>query len=203
MSELKNVSRDEVSGVLGEFTSAVELQTSLGVGTDEFIRKVLVNALGEEKAASLMERISLGGNRKGLDALKWMDPRAVADLVVARAAHPPQLCIPAGGWIMETIEQRPFQSPSLHQGRPFELTRIVINKDNVRQLVYYWFQGRGRYEDNTYGIKLNIVRDSVLYQRTDGALVRFVTTVAQSPDGLTQADARIQQFKVERHGGAK
>jgi flagellar motor switch protein FliG len=86
MAELNNVSRDEVRRVLGDFTTAIESQTSLGVGSDEFIRKVLVNALGEEKAASLMDRISLGGQRKGLDALKWMDARQVADLV--RNEHP-------------------------------------------------------------------------------------------------------------------
>jgi flagellar motor switch protein FliG len=91
MSELANVSKEEVRGVLTDFTAAVEVQTSLGVGSDEFIRKVLVNALGDEKAASLMERISLGGNRKGLDALKWMDPRAVMDLV--RNEHPQIIAI--------------------------------------------------------------------------------------------------------------
>ena len=91
MAELKNVSKDEVRTVITDFTSAVEVQTSLGVGSDEFIRKVLVNALGDEKAASLMERISLGGQRKGLDALKWMDPRAVAELV--RNEHPQIIAI--------------------------------------------------------------------------------------------------------------
>lgn len=91
MAELANVSKEEVRGVLSDFTSAVELQTSLGVGSDEFIRRVLVNALGEEKAGSLMERISLGGQRKGLDALKWMDPRAIMDLV--RNEHPQIIAI--------------------------------------------------------------------------------------------------------------
>jgi len=86
MAELNGVSREEVRSVLGDFTVAVESQTSVGVGGDEFVRRVLVNALGEEKAASLMERISLGAQHKGLDALKWMDPRAVADLV--RTEHP-------------------------------------------------------------------------------------------------------------------
>jgi flagellar motor switch protein FliG len=86
MAELSNVSREEVRTVLGDFTSAVESQTSLGVGSDDFIRRVLINALGEEKAASLMDRISLGGTRKGLDALKWMDAKAIADLV--RIEHP-------------------------------------------------------------------------------------------------------------------
>src|SRR3954471_3924249 len=91
MAELTNVSRDEVRDVLGQFSSAVEKQTSLGVGGDEFVRKVLVNALGEEKAASLMDRISLGGQRKGLEALKWMSARAAADLV--RNEHPQIIAI--------------------------------------------------------------------------------------------------------------
>jgi len=91
MSELKNVSRDEVSTVLVDFTQTVERQTSLGVGSDDFVRRVLINALGDEKAASLMDRISLGGQRKGLDALKWMDSRAVADLL--RNEHPQIIAI--------------------------------------------------------------------------------------------------------------
>jgi flagellar motor switch protein FliG len=86
MAELTSVSRDEVRDVLNTFTSQLEVQTSLGVGSDEFVRKVLVNALGDEKANSLMDRIRLGGQRKGLEALKWMDSRAVAELV--RNEHP-------------------------------------------------------------------------------------------------------------------
>jgi len=91
MAELANVSRDEVRNVLGQFTTAIEQQTSLGVSNEDFVRKVLVNALGEDKAASLMDRISLGGQRKGLDALKWMDAKAVADLV--RTEHPQIIAI--------------------------------------------------------------------------------------------------------------
>jgi flagellar motor switch protein FliG len=86
MAELANVSREEVRKVLGEFTSAVEMQTSLGVANEEYVRKVLVTALGEEKASSLMDRISLGGQRKGLDALKWMDSRQVAEMLPQRTS---------------------------------------------------------------------------------------------------------------------
>jgi flagellar motor switch protein FliG len=91
MAELSNVSREEVRAVLGDFTAAVEQQTSLGVGSDEFVRRVLVSALGEEKAASLMDRISLGGQRKGLDALKWMDAKQVAEII--RSEHPQIIAI--------------------------------------------------------------------------------------------------------------
>jgi len=86
MAQLKNVTRDEVSEILQEFSSVVENQTSVGVGVDEFLRKVLVDALGEEKAASVIERINIGRSSKGLEALKWMDPRAVAELI--RLEHP-------------------------------------------------------------------------------------------------------------------
>jgi flagellar motor switch protein FliG len=86
MAELKGVSREQVSSVLQEFVTAVDAQTSVGVGSDEFVRKVLVNALGEDKAAGLIDRIRVGGQRKGLEQLKWMDARAVAEVV--RHEHP-------------------------------------------------------------------------------------------------------------------
>jgi flagellar motor switch protein FliG len=86
MTRLSGVSRDEVTGVLSDFTTLVESQTSVGVGVDDFLRKVLVNALGEDKAASVIDRINLGPSSKGLEALKWMDPRAVAELI--RHEHP-------------------------------------------------------------------------------------------------------------------
>jgi flagellar motor switch protein FliG len=86
MAQMANVSRDEVSGVLTKFTTVLESQTSLGVGTDDYIRKVLINALGEDKASGVIDRILLGRSSKGLEALKWMDPRAVAEMV--RYEHP-------------------------------------------------------------------------------------------------------------------
>jgi flagellar motor switch protein FliG len=72
--------------VLTNFTTVIESQTSLGVGSDEYIRKMLVNALGEDKAAGVIDRILMGRSSKGLEALKWMDPRAVAEMV--RLEHP-------------------------------------------------------------------------------------------------------------------
>jgi flagellar motor switch protein FliG len=86
MAAMTNVSRDQVGSVLENFTKEVENQTAIGVGSDEYIRKVLVSALGQDKAGGVIDRILLGGNSKGLEALKWMDPRAVAELI--RLEHP-------------------------------------------------------------------------------------------------------------------
>jgi flagellar motor switch protein FliG len=91
MAKLANVSREDVSGVMKEFTSSVETQTSVGVGAEDFLRKVLVDALGQDKASSIIDRISIGRSTKGLEALKWMDARAVAELI--RLEHPQIIAI--------------------------------------------------------------------------------------------------------------
>ena len=86
MATLTNVSRDLATEVIDRFVEELESQTSLGVGADDYVRRVLVGALGEDKASNLIDRILLGRNSKGLEALKWMETRAVADLV--RNEHP-------------------------------------------------------------------------------------------------------------------
>lgn len=86
MTQLQNISRQDVSHVLSEFTVTVEGQTSLGVGVDEYLRKVLIGALGEDKASGVIDRILFGRSSKGLEALKWMDSRAVSELI--RQEHP-------------------------------------------------------------------------------------------------------------------
>ena len=91
MAKLANVSKEEVQGVISEFHTTVESQTSVGVGADEFLRKVLVDALGSDKAESIIDRINIGRGTKGLEALKWMDPRAVAELI--RLEHPQIIAI--------------------------------------------------------------------------------------------------------------
>lgn len=86
MAQMRNVHREQVEQVMGEFVEIVGDQTSLGVGADGYIRKMLTQALGEDKANNLIDRILLGGNTSGLDSLKWMEPRAVADVI--RYEHP-------------------------------------------------------------------------------------------------------------------
>ena len=86
MAAMTNVPRDQVTGVLENFTETVQQQTALGVGAEDYIRTVMVDALGEDKAKGLMDRILLGSSTKGLEALKWMDARAVAELI--RLEHP-------------------------------------------------------------------------------------------------------------------
>ena len=91
MANLTNVSREQAEDVLDSFADAIGNQTSLGVGSDDYVRKVLVSALGEDKAGGLIDRILMGRNSKGLEALKWMETRAVAELI--RNEHPQIIAI--------------------------------------------------------------------------------------------------------------
>lgn len=86
MVSLKDISPEMVDVVLDEFVVTVKKQTALGVDSEEYIRNVLTNALGVEKAEIIIDRILIGGRSKGINQLKWMDTRSIADLV--RAEHP-------------------------------------------------------------------------------------------------------------------
>jgi len=91
MATLTNVNRDEVKGVLDEFVSTVEQETGLGIGSHDYVRKMLIGALGEDKAGSLLDRILSGSNTNGLEQLKWMDSRAIYEVI--RLEHPQIIAI--------------------------------------------------------------------------------------------------------------
>jgi flagellar motor switch protein FliG len=91
MAGLDNVTTDQMTLVMEKFVSTLETQTALGLDSDEYIRNVLTDALGSDKASGIIDRILLGRNSKGLEQLKWMDPRAIAELI--RLEHPQIIAI--------------------------------------------------------------------------------------------------------------
>ncbi len=86
MAGLENIQQQEVEIVIANFMDEVRTLTGLGMGSDSYIRNMLVTALGQDKADGLVDRILLGGNTTGLDTLKWMDARSVSDII--RNEHP-------------------------------------------------------------------------------------------------------------------
>jgi len=108
------------------------------------------------------------------------------------SVHSPKSCIPGDGWQITSFEQRKFQDLQM-QGSPLEVNRAVIEKGDYKQLVYYWFQQRGRSITNEYLLKWYIFYDALTMHRTDGALVRLVTTLDKGQD-IELADRRLQAF---------
>jgi flagellar motor switch protein FliG len=86
MSTLQNINKEQMDGALSGFMEDIHDETGLTMGSDRYIKKLLVQALGKDKANSVIERILMGGNTSGLDTLKWMEPLAVADII--RFEHP-------------------------------------------------------------------------------------------------------------------
>ena len=85
MASIRDLKNDQIAGVLDAFLMEVGDQSGLTLGANDYIRSMLTSALGEDKAKGLLDRI-LGGNTAGLDKLKWMDARMVADFI--RFEHP-------------------------------------------------------------------------------------------------------------------
>jgi flagellar motor switch protein FliG len=86
MAELADVPRERVTDVLGQLLVAVQGKTAIGIGSNDYLRKVLTDSLGERRAGALLGRIVKGRDSTGIDALKWMDPRAVAEVI--KGEHP-------------------------------------------------------------------------------------------------------------------
>ncbi|MBT8430650.1 MAG: flagellar motor switch protein FliG [Gammaproteobacteria bacterium] len=91
MAGLTQVTNSQMELVMQKFVGAIGEQTSLGMGSDQYIRNMLTTALGADKAGGIIDRILLGRNSKGLEQLKWMDARAIAELI--RHEHPQIIAI--------------------------------------------------------------------------------------------------------------
>ena len=91
MAVLTNVSREDVQSVLDNFVATVEEQTGLGIGSHDYVRTMLVGALGEDKAGNVLDRILTGGNTSGLEQLKWMDARGIYEVI--KLEHPQIIAI--------------------------------------------------------------------------------------------------------------
>jgi flagellar motor switch protein FliG len=86
MAALENIDKKTVNQIYSDFISEAENKTSIGLNKDEQIRKVFVSALGEDKANNVIDKILMGANTKGLDSLKWMDAKGIAEII--RNEHP-------------------------------------------------------------------------------------------------------------------
>jgi exosortase D (VPLPA-CTERM-specific) len=110
-----------------------------------------------------------------------------------RAIHSPHDCIPGGGWEITKFEQRPLVSSGT--GGTFKVNRAVVQLGPNRQIVYYWFDERGRHLTNEYVARWYLFWDALTRHRTDGALVRFV---APLPIGAREADVDDRIMNLAR-----
>lgn len=81
MAALDNIPQSKVESVITDFLGMLGDQTGIGINNDVYIRAMLNEALGEEKAKTLLDRILISKNTSGLDQLRWMEPRQIAEII--------------------------------------------------------------------------------------------------------------------------
>lgn len=120
----------------------------------------------------------------------WYDRQSTGD-----STHSPKACLPGGGWRIDNLRQIDI-APVKINGQVLRVNRALIQYDTQRQLVYYWFQQRGRVVTSEYLVKWYLLVDSVREHRTDGALVRLMVPIgADMSEG--EADRTLRRFIAE------
>ncbi len=105
------------------------------------------------------------------------------------AVHSPRSCLPGGGWQLRDFDQRTLADVKI-DGRPLRVNRTLIELGDQRELVYYWFQQRGRVITNEFAVKWYLFWDALTRNRTDGALVRLIAVIPPGGDEAA-ADRRL------------
>ncbi len=135
---------------------------------------------------------------------KSQDLKSAINLYVAyyqsqragQSIHSPKSCIPGGGWLIDSAKT--ISIPISDSNQPLMVNEVLIKKDEAQQLVFYWFQQRGRNMTNEYLVKWYLLWDAITQQRTDGALVRVTTSISPGED-ITNARERLMEFTGLTH----
>ena len=103
--------------------------------------------------------------------------------------HSPLVCLPGDGWLITDFKRISYDG----LGSALPINRVIIDKNGEKELVYYWFDERGRNIASEYWAKWYLLADAITKNRTDGALIRLITSIAPG-ESQGDADQRLQSF---------
>ncbi len=162
--------------------SAFPSQLGSWHGTVVPIPRWALDVLG---AGEFAERVySRASNKPSVDLLVAYYPSER----MGSAPHSPQNCLPGSGWVPAGDARIRL---ALSSGRSVQVNRYILSKGLDRVLVYYWYQSHGRTIASDYWAKFYLVEDSIRLNRSDGALVRITTPIAEN-DTEVSAEQRAR-----------
>jgi exosortase D (VPLPA-CTERM-specific) len=168
-----------------ETFASFPLQFGNWSGRREAMEPVYLDAL---KLDDYLMANYLGSDNRPVNLyVAWYDNQ-----VAGEATHSPKGCLPGGGWRIDDLRQTPINGVRIDT-QPLRVNRALIQYGDQRQLVYYWFQQRGRVVTSEYLVKWYLLVDAVLQHRTDGALVRLIVPLS-SATSEAEADRELQGF---------
>jgi flagellar motor switch protein FliG len=209
MTTLTNISKEQVQQVTEQFVETVQQQTALGIGNTDYIKKVLVKALGEDKAQGIIDRILMGGSTRGLEQLKWLDARTIAEMI--RLEHPQIIAI-----VLSYLD--PDQAAVVLQELPERTRHDIIMRiatlegiqpaalQELDEIMEKQFSGKQRLKSNSLGgasaaaAILNLLDSSVegtimeQIQDIDGDLGQKIQDLMFVFDDLKEIDDRGMQL---------
>jgi len=103
--------------------------------------------------------------------------------------HSPKNCLPGGGW--EPLEASMVTIPLPQPFKPITVNRYLIQKDRDQQVVFYWYQSQGKAIAGEMAARVQMVKDSIVRHRTDGALVRISSPAY---DGVQETSDRLVKY---------
>lgn len=168
------VNFSELPMVIGEWKGKREQMESIYIDALKFDDYILADFLDSNKNYVNLYVAYYASQRKG------------------ESAHSPRTCIPGDGWQITSFTQHRVGGVTAG-GKTLTVNRAVIQKGDNKQLVYYWFQQRGRIITNEYLVKWYLFWDALTRNRTDGALVRL-TTFVRPGASIEEADRQLADF---------
>jgi exosortase D (VPLPA-CTERM-specific) len=154
-------------------------------GRQDTLEAIQLDALGLDDYL-LMDYADAHGDLVNLYAAYYASQRA------GQSAHSPRSCLPGGGWRIRELD-RILIDRTDPGGQPLAVNRVLIQYADEQQLVYYWFQQRGRTLTNEYLVKWYLLWDSIRRNRSDGSLVRLITRVLPG-ETVALAEDRLRRF---------
>ncbi|MDJ0849693.1 MAG: EpsI family protein [Myxococcota bacterium] len=109
------------------------------------------------------------------------------------AIHPPAHCLPGSGWDIIENDSVPLDFTELPQPGA-NVKRLIIAKGEARQLVYYWYQSRGRVISDDWKKIVYVGLDRATKGRTDGSLVRFTMPIRKQQGDVERAEASFRSL---------
>ncbi|WP_455209462.1 flagellar motor switch protein FliG [Kaarinaea lacus] len=187
MTQLKNINKDQVDKVLADFSTSIEQQSGLLVGTDEFVRNVLMQALGKDKASNLMDRIVRDNNKKGLESFRWMDARSIAEII--RFEHPQIIAI-----VLAHLE--PDQAADVVTNFPEHLrSDVLLRIANIDSIQPEALQELNKIMENHFAGNANVKMSSIGGVKVAAQILNHIDTALENEilDNIREIEPDIGQ----------
>ncbi len=156
------------------------------VGPQQFLSTDVAAALEADDYLQI-DLVPKGSSDSGIGLfMAWYDDQSKGGV------HSPEICLPGDGWEIAWLERTDITA-QIGSATPFEINKAIIQKGEVRMMVYYWFEQKGRRIAWDFEAKYWLMVDGIRTGRTDGALVRLTTPIHNRESEAT-AEARLNDM---------